>query len=115
MNVKLAGVSVFAMAITVASLSADPTGQAGSGFKLQGSGSANSALRTQNPAPRTANTEPSTLNPEPQKALVAKYCVTCHNDRAKTGGLSLQKVNLDSVPEGAETWEKVVRKLRGGM
>jgi mono/diheme cytochrome c family protein len=115
MNVKLAGVSVFATAITVAALGADPTGQSGSGFKVQGSGFANPALRTQNPAPRTANPEPSTLNPEPQKSLVTKYCVTCHNDRAKTGGLSLQKVNLDGVPEGAETWEKVVRKLRGGM
>jgi len=29
--------------------------------------------------------------------------------------MSLQQVSLDSVPEGAETWEKVVRKLRGGM
>src|SRR5438094_5454592 len=50
-----------------------------------------------------------------QKALVDKYCVTCHNDRAKTGGLTLQPLALDRVPDGAETWEKVVRKLRGGM
>ena len=27
----------------------------------------------------------------------------------------LDKMDLDRVPEGAETWEKVVRKLRGGM
>ena len=50
-----------------------------------------------------------------QKALVDRYCVTCHNDRAKTGGLSLQTLALDSVPGRAETWEKVARKLRGGM
>ena len=50
-----------------------------------------------------------------ERALVDKYCVTCHNDRAKTGGLSLQQVNLDKVAGVAETWEKVVRKLRGGM
>src|SRR5262245_17185818 len=52
---------------------------------------------------------------ESDKALVAKYCVTCHNDRAKTGGLSLQQVSLENVPAGAETFEKVIRKLRGGM
>src|SRR5712691_9863514 len=50
-----------------------------------------------------------------QKALVDRYCVTCHNDRAKTGGLTLQPLALDRVPEAAETWEKVARKLRGGM
>ena len=27
-------------------------------------------------------------------AVVTKYCVTCHNDRAKTGGLSLDKVDI---------------------
>ena len=27
----------------------------------------------------------------------------------------LDKMDLDRVPDGAETWEKVVRKLRGGM
>src|SRR5690348_15003638 len=49
------------------------------------------------------------------RALVQKYCLTCHNDRAKTGGLTLE--NLDPAEAGtpAETWEKAVRKLRGGM
>ena len=51
----------------------------------------------------------------PERALVNKYCVTCHNDRAKTGGLSLQQISTENVPPGAETWEKVIRKLRGGM
>ena len=49
------------------------------------------------------------------RALVTRYCVTCHNERVKTAGLMLDKMDLDRVPEGAETWEKVVRKLRGGM
>ena len=29
----------------------------------------------------------------PDGALVQKYCVTCHSDRLKTGGLSLQNVD----------------------
>src|SRR6266516_2878426 len=47
-------------------------------------------------------------------ALVNTYCVTCHNDRLKTAGLSLQSVALTNVPEHAQIWEKVVRKLRTG-
>ena len=50
-----------------------------------------------------------------QRAMVEEYCVTCHNQTMKTGGLMLDKMDLDHVAEGAETWEKVVKKLRGGM
>src|SRR5262245_51963345 len=46
------------------------------------------------------------------RALLDKYCVTCHNDRAKTAGLSLAKLDLVKVAADAEVWEKVVRKLR---
>jgi hypothetical protein len=49
-----------------------------------------------------------------QTALLDKYCVTCHSEKLKTGGLSLQGANLTDVPKGAETWEKVIRKLRVG-
>ena len=45
-------------------------------------------------------------------AVSRTYCETCHNDRLKTGGLSLEGLPLDG---DAETWEKVVRKVRAGM
>ncbi|MBM3777965.1 MAG: DUF1592 domain-containing protein [Acidimicrobiia bacterium] len=48
------------------------------------------------------------------RAIVDTYCVTCHNQRLKTGGLVLDTVDIDDVSEGAPVWEKVVRKLRGG-
>jgi hypothetical protein len=51
----------------------------------------------------------------PQRALINQYCVTCHNERAKTAALLLDKVDIDHAGEHAEVWEKVVRKLRGGM
>jgi mono/diheme cytochrome c family protein len=51
----------------------------------------------------------------PYRELVDRYCVTCHNQKLKTGGLMLDRMDLDHVPDGAETWEKVIRKLRGGM
>lgn len=50
-----------------------------------------------------------------QKALLKQYCVTCHNQRAKTGGLELDKLDLGHVAGDAEVWEKVVRKVRAGM
>ena len=50
------------------------------------------------------------------QADVAKtYCVTCHNDRVQTGGLSLEHLSLDRAGADAETLEKVVRKVRAGL
>jgi hypothetical protein len=62
-------------------------------------------------------TEGSTLTPEAERALVDKYCVTCHNARLKTGGLVLDKdtVDLAGVSDRADVWEKVIRKLHGRM
>ena len=48
-------------------------------------------------------------------ALVTQYCVTCHSDRVKAGGLVLSGVNFDAPTEHAEVAEKVIRKLRSGM
>src|SRR5262245_29683848 len=44
--------------------------------------------------------------------VVAKYCVTCHNDRTRTGNLTLERVDTDHAEGSAETLEKVVVKLR---
>jgi hypothetical protein len=49
------------------------------------------------------------------RALLDRYCVTCHSDRAKTANLSLQGLDLTTVANRAELWEKVVRKLRAGV
>src|SRR5271163_3143028 len=46
------------------------------------------------------------------QATLDKYCVTCHNQRLKTGGLALDTLNLGNVPANAEIWEKVIGKLR---
>jgi mono/diheme cytochrome c family protein len=52
--------------------------------------------------------------PAAQQAVIGKYCVTCHSAKLRTGGLSLQDADLNNVPAAAETWEKVIRKLRTG-
>ena len=48
------------------------------------------------------------------RALLDEYCVTCHNERRMTAGLSLDQLDLEDVGRNAQIWEKVVRKLRGG-
>ena len=51
----------------------------------------------------------------PSRALLDRYCVTCHNERLKTANLMLDQVDLDRVGDHAEALEKVVRKLRAGQ
>jgi mono/diheme cytochrome c family protein len=51
---------------------------------------------------------------EPAK-IIQTYCVTCHSDKARTGGLTLEHADLADIPKGAETWEKLIRKVRVGM
>ena len=41
--------------------------------------------------------------------------MTCHNTRLKTGGLELDGLDMAKLPEHAEVWEKVVRKVRAGV
>jgi len=47
--------------------------------------------------------------------VLNQYCVSCHNERLKTAGLVLENLDLTQVPQHADVWEKVVRKLRSGM
>ena len=65
-----------------------------------------------------AQTQPSrsaASSPSPQRALLDRYCVTCHNERLQTGGLALDTMDVANVGEAPEIWEKVVQKLRGRM
>jgi hypothetical protein len=50
----------------------------------------------------------------PVAALVDTYCISCHSDRFKAGGLLLEEVGRHPVGSNAVIWEKVVRKLRTG-
>jgi hypothetical protein len=53
--------------------------------------------------------------PGDQAAFVKQYCVSCHNERTKSGGLALETLDPATVDGHSETWEKVVRRLRTGM
>ena len=43
---------------------------------------------------------------------IGRYCAACHNDRLQTAGLVLTGLDLSEVGAHAETWEKVITKLR---
>ena len=64
-------------------------------------------LQATGPAAPNGQAPPST-----QRALLDRYCVTCHNARLRTAGLELDTADLADVGGSAEVWEKVVRKLR---
>ena len=51
----------------------------------------------------------------PDRALLDRYCVTCHNERMRTADLMLDQVDLTQPGAHAEVLEKVVRKLRAGQ
>ncbi len=61
------------------------------------------------------STAATNSNVEAQKALVDRYCVTCHNDRLKTANFSLSKMDIAAAADHPEVWERVVRKLRAGI
>jgi len=63
------------------------------------------------PPPQQHANSPSVTS---ERALIDQYCVVCHSDKLKTGGLSLQSADMSNIPAGAETWEKVIHKVKLG-
>ena len=47
--------------------------------------------------------------------LLQSYCVDCHNSAELTAGIAFDAMSPEDVPNEAETFEHVVRKLRGGL
>jgi mono/diheme cytochrome c family protein len=77
-------------------------------------GSVPHAETPQTTAARASAAQPSSAESD-HAALVKQYCVTCHNQRLKTGGLTLDVPELTDVAAHADVWEKVIRKVRAGM
>lgn len=49
------------------------------------------------------------------RAFLATYCISCHNDRSRTGGLSLAAPELADPATHPELWEKVLHKVGTGQ
>lgn len=54
-------------------------------------------------------------SPSPDRQFLNQYCVSCHSERLRSGGLALENIDVDRVGANAEIWEKVARKLRSGQ
>src|SRR5437763_1115760 len=52
---------------------------------------------------------------ESQNALLKQYCSGCHNDNAKTGGMTLTKFDVAHPDQTPELTEKMIKKLRAGL
>lgn len=63
---------------------------------------------------KVAASSANSANPD-YRAVLNKYCVVCHNEKALMGGLALDKADLSKIPEEADIWEKVDRKIRSNM
>ena len=61
------------------------------------------------------------IDAPPQRALLDRYCIGCHNQRARAAGqeparkLTLDDLDVTRVGDHPEAWERVVRKMRAGM
>jgi mono/diheme cytochrome c family protein len=64
----------------------------------------------QNAAPQNQS---SASAPVP-RAVLDKYCVTCHNQKLRTAGLTLDTLDVADASANAEIWERVIEKLRAG-
>jgi cytochrome c553 len=65
--------------------------------------------------PMAASHASSLLSPDAQNTLVAGNCAVCHDDEAKTGGLSLEHFDAAKITQTPDVAEKMIRKLRAGM
>ena len=84
------------------------------GLSAQAAPLAPSIAQGLNTPERSAPAAQSGAAASPERALLDRYCVTCHNDRLKTAGFTLQSLRLEQAGSNASVWEKVVRKLRAG-
>jgi cytochrome c5 len=65
------------------------------------------AAATQQAAQRAA--------PSVDRALLNRYCVSCHNARLRTADLALDELDVSNIAAHPDIWEKVLRKVRAGQ
>ena len=58
---------------------------------------------------------PSAAAPLEPRAVLDRYCVTCHNSRLRTAGLTLDVLDPGDVSRNPQVWEKVIRKVKVGV
>jgi hypothetical protein len=62
-----------------------------------------------------AQTPASPFSSTSEHSLINQYCSGCHNDKLKSGGMTLTKLDVEYPGQSVELAEKVIRKLRVGL
>ena len=62
----------------------------------------------------TVKTNAQTPAPPNPRAFFDTYCITCHDEEARTAGLALDTLDVTKPAANAEILEKVIGKLRAG-
>lgn len=68
-----------------------------------------------NPGAAARMEQPATAQAAPHGEFLQTYCLTCHNDRMRTAGLSLSGLDPSNPGAHAELWEKVLHKVSTGQ
>jgi len=59
--------------------------------------------------------QPATKPALDDHALVKQYCAVCHNDKLKSGGMTLTKLDVSHPEQNPELAEMVIKKVRSGL
>lgn len=84
---------------------------AATGFGLLGQAAADPVWVT--PAVHTTATL-SSASPDDRKRMLTQFCGGCHNDKAKTAGMSVMPLKADNIEAHTATWEKILRRVSLG-
>ena len=85
------------------------------GFGVATAASASPGSPTAEPQAAAATaTGAETPDDTPDAELLTRYCVRCHSDRLRTGGLTLEHADVGRIAEDPELWEKIAWKIRIG-
>lgn len=63
-------------------------------------------------SPRAGRGQPADVD---LRAFTSTYCSGCHNDRLRTGGMSLDDASLIDPVAHPELWEKILQKISTGQ
>jgi hypothetical protein len=66
-------------------------------------------------AQKPAAVKPVAAHPQDFNPVIKRYCVGCHSDKGKAGGLSLAAFDAAHAAQNPEVAEKVIRKLQAGF
>ena len=70
---------------------------------------------SQTARPRAQTLKPVAAHTPDLNPVVRRYCVGCHSDKGKSGGLSLAAFDVAHAAQNPEVAEKVIRKLQAGF